>query len=220
MSISEKYKDVVENIKSHYSEFVRANEKVKIYDEDEKEIGEVSNIELKLKKEKINKDTKYFYAENLKAYILYKDVEKIDKMSKYETERVPFNKEVTIKENTKLNIDEKTYYKFNKPISFNPIMIDDNYYFIYDDKLVYINKSDIKEEKDIDKYKYTNEIAVINYHYVVNEEETKECRQNICERDYQYDEQMKYIKDNNFYTATMEDLDSWRWKSQRNSCLY
>lgn len=205
----QKYKDVVENIKSHYSEFVRANEKVKIYDEDEKEIGEVSNIELKLKKEKINKDTKYFYAENLKAYILYKDVEKIDKMSKYETERVPFNKEVTIKENTKLNIDEKTYYKFNKPISFNPIMIDDNYYFIYDDKLVYINKSDIKEEKDIDKYKYTNEIAVINYHYVVNEEETKECRQNICERDYQYDEQMKYIKDNNFYTATMEDLDLW-----------
>ncbi|MBR3229472.1 MAG: polysaccharide deacetylase family protein [Bacilli bacterium] len=204
-----KEKELVEKIKSHYSEFAKSKENVKIYDENEKEIGEISNIELKLKKEKINKDTKYFYIENLKAYISYKDVEKIDKITKYETNRIPFNKEVTTKENTKLNIDEKTYYKFNKEITFSPIQIDDKYYFIYDDKLVYINKEDIKEEKDIQKYNSTSAIAVINYHYVVNEEETKECRQSICERDYQYDEQMKYIKENNFYTATMEDLDLW-----------
>lgn len=202
-------KEITEKIKSHYNEYVKAKENSKIYDKNEKEIGEISNVELKLKKEKINKNTKYFYAENIKAYISYKDVDKIEKISKYETERVPFNKEVTTKENIKINIDEKSYYKLKKEITFSPIQIDDKYYFIYDDKLVYINKEDIKEEKDIDKYKSTSAIAVINYHYVVNEEETKECRQSICERDYQYDEQMKYIKDTGFYTATMEDLDLW-----------
>lgn len=202
-------KEITEKIKSHYNEYVKAKENSKIYDKNEKEIGEISNVELKLKKEKINKNTKYFYAENIKAYISYKDVDKIEKISKYETERVPFNKEVTTKENIKINIDEKSYYKLKKEITFSPIQIDDKYYFIFDDKLVYINKEDIKEEKDIDKYKSTSAIAVINYHYVVNEEETKECRQNICERDYQYDEQMKYIKDTGFYTATMEDLDLW-----------
>lgn len=205
----QKKKDIAADIRSHYNEFVKAKENVKIYDKKGKEIGEVSNVELKLKNEEITKDTKYFYAENIDSYISYKDVEKIDKIDEYKTQRVPFNKEVTTKENTKLNIDEKTYYKFSKEITFNPIIIDDKYYFIFAGKLVYINKEDIKEEKDIQKYTGTNAIAVINYHYVVNEEETKECRQSICERDYQYDEQMKYIKENNFYTATMEDLDLW-----------
>lgn len=204
-----KEKEITEKIKSRYNEYVKAKENSKIYDKNEKEIGEISNVELKLKKEKIDKNTKYFYAENLKAYISYKDVDKIEKLTKYETKRIPFNKEVITKENIKINIDEKSYYKLKKEITFNPIQIDDKYYFIFDDKLVYINKEDIKEEKNIDKYKSTNQIAVINYHYVVNEEETKECRQNICLRDYQYDEQMKYIKENNFYTATMEDLDLW-----------
>lgn len=200
---------IVEKIKTHFNEYVKSKENVKIFDKNEKEKGEISNIELKLKKEKITKNTKYFYAENIDAYVSYKDVEKIEKINKYETKRVPFNKEVKLKENTKINIDEKTYYKFNKEITFNPIQIDEKYYFIFDDKLVYINKEDIKEEKDINKFSGTDAIAVINYHYVINEEESKECKQNICLRDYQYDEQMKYLKDNNFYTATMEDLDLW-----------
>lgn len=208
-STKETKTDSLETIKSKYNEFVKTKENVKIYDKKGKEIGEVSNVELKLKQEEITKDTKYFYAENIDGYVSYKDVDKIEKIEEYKTERVPFNKEVTLKENAKLNIDEKSYYKFNKEITFNPIIIDDKYHFVYAGKLVYINKEDIKEEKDIAKYTGTDAIAVINYHYVVNEEETKECRQNICERDYQYDEQMKYLKDSGFYTATMEDLDLW-----------
>ncbi len=88
-------------------------------------------------------------------------------------------------------------------------MIDDKYYFIFDDKKVYVNKDNIKEKKEIDKYKSTNAIAVINYHYVIDEEQAKECRQNICLRDYKYDEQMKYLKENNYYTATLEELELW-----------
>ena len=201
--------ETVDDIKSKFNEFVKSKENVKIYDKKGKEIGTLSNVELKLKKEEITKKTKYFYAENIDSYISYNDVEKIDKINEYKTERVPFNKEVTTKENVKINIDEKSYYIFNKEIKFNPIIIDDKYYFVFDNKLVFINKEDIKEENDIDKYKYISEVPVINYHYVVNEEEAKECRQNICLRDYQYDEQMKYLKDNNFYTATLEDLDLW-----------
>lgn len=207
---SSKIKEVnVDDIKSKFNEFVKVGENVKIYDKNEKEIGTLSNVELKLKNEEITKDTKYFYAEGIDSYISYKDVQKTDKINEYKTGRLPFNKEVTLKENAKINIDDKSYYVFKKEIKFNPIIIDEKYYFIFDNKLVYVNKDDIKEEKDIEKYKYTSSIPVINYHYVVNEEETKECRQNICLRDYQYDEQMKYLKDNNFYTATMEDLDLW-----------
>ena len=203
-----KESNIVENVDNYFSEFVKTKGKVKLYDKKGKAIGELSNVELKLNKEKSN-NSKYFYVEGIDAYVYYKDVSKIDEFPKYETSRVPFNKEVILKEGSKINIDDKSYYLFNKEISFNPIQMDENYYFVFDDKLVFVNKDDIKEEKDIDKYKGTNSIAVINYHYVVNEEETKECRQNICLRDYQYDEQMKYLKDEGFYTATMEDLDLW-----------
>ena len=204
-----KEKDIINIVKAAYNPYVVTKEKVKIYDDKENVIGELTNAELKLKKEKITKKTKYFYVENLDAYISYKDIQKIEKIDEYETKIVPFNKEVTTKEDATIYVNEKSYYKLKKEITFNPIMIDDKYYFVFNGKKVYINKEDIKEEKDIDKYNSTKAIAVINYHYVINEEESKECRQNICLRDYQYEEQMKYLKENDYYTATLEELENW-----------
>ena len=204
-----KEKDIINIVKAAYNPYVVTKEKVKIYDDKKNVIGELTNAELKLKKEKITKKTKYFYVENLDAYISYKDIQKIEKIDEYETKIVPFNKEVTTKEDATIYVNEKSYYKLKKEITFNPIMIDDKYYFVFNGKKVYINKEDIKEEKDIDKYNSTKAIAVINYHYVINEEESKECRQNICLRDYQYEEQMKYLKENDYYTATLEELENW-----------
>ena len=202
-------KELIKKIFSHYNQYVKTESKAKIYDKNEKVIGMLSNITLNLEKQKIDKNTKYFYAKNIDAYISYKDVKKDKKEEEAKYNYVPYNLEVTLKPNSNIYISENSYYNFNKEITFNPIMIDDKYHFIFDEKKVYINKEDIKEEKKIDKFKSTEAIAVINYHYIINEEEAKECRQNICLRDYQYDEQMKYLKENDYYTATMEDLELW-----------
>ncbi len=202
-------KELIKEISSHYNQYVKTESKAKIYDKNEKVIGMLSNITLNLEKQKIDKNTKYFYAKNIDAYISYKDVKKDKKEEEAKYNYVPYNLEVTLKPNSNIYISENSYYNFNKEITFNPIMIDDKYHFIFDEKKVYINKEDIKEEKKIDKFKSTEAIAVINYHYIINEEEAKECRQNICLRDYQYDEQMKYLKENDYYTATMEDLELW-----------
>lgn len=202
-------KKLIKEIKESYSKYAKAKPDSKIYDKNKKNIGIISNVPLLLKEEKITKDTKYFYAENLEAYISYKDIEKDEKKEDAVSHYEPFNLEVTTKENSKIYIDEKSYYQFTKEITFNPLLIDGKYYFIFDGNLVYINEEDIKEKKEINKYKYTEAIPVINYHYVINEEESKECRQNICVRDYQYDEQMKYLKENGYYTATLEELENW-----------
>ena len=205
-------KELVAEIKNSFNEFVKVKGKAKVYDKKEKEIGEVSNIELKLKEEDIDENTKYFYAENIEAYISYKDVEKIDKIEEYQTNRIPFNQEIKTKKDSKININEDTYYKLNKEVTFEPIKIDGGkYFFLYDNHLAYINEEDIEEKADIDKYKYTDAISVINYHYVINLEagEKKDCQQSICMTDTKYDEEMKYLKDNGYYTATMEDLDLW-----------
>lgn len=203
-------KELVSEIKSHYNEFVKTKEKVKVYDKKQKEIGEVSNVELKLKEEKIDENTKYFYAENIEAYISYKDVEKIDNIAEYQTKRVPFNMEIKTKKDIKINLNENSYYKLNREVTFEPIIIDNGkYYFIYDKHLAYINEEDIQEKTDIQKYNYTSAISVINYHYVIKDDEQKDCQQSICFTEEKYDEEMKYLKDNDYYTATMEDLDMW-----------
>ena len=204
-------KDITSEIKKHYSNYVQTKENVKIYDKKENVIGEVSSVILKLKNQKITNKTKYFYAENIDAYISYKDVRKTDKTpDNTKKEYIPFNMEINVEKNAKIYENEKSYYKFNKEIKMNPIKIDQgNYYFLLNESLVYINEKDIKEKKDINKFESADEVAVINYHYVINEEEQKECKQSICLLESQYDEQMKYLKDNNYYTATMEDLELW-----------
>lgn len=49
----------------------------------------------------------------------------------------------------------------------------------------------------------------MNYHYIVNKDagELKECVQSICITDTQYEEELKYLKDNGYYTATMKDTE-------------
>ena len=209
-----KIKDLSKDIKSHYSEQVKTGTNVKVYDDKENVIGEVSNVFLKLKKQKITSKTKYFYAENIEGYVYYKDVEKVDDLviNKLPEQYVPFNVDVTLNKNASINVDDKSYYKFDKEITFNPVKIDDGkYYFTFDNSLVYVNESDIKDKKDINKYDSTSAIAVVNYHYVINVDagEKKDCQQSICLTDSQYDEQMKYLKDNGYYTASMEDLELW-----------
>ena len=210
--IKTKEKDITKQIKSHYSQYVKTKENISIYNKKEKEIGKVSNVILKLKEEKINNKTKYFYAENIEAYVYYKDVEKSEPLEEYKTNYIPFNEEIIINPKAKITLDENTYYQLDKEITMRPVKKDeDKYFFIYDSHMAYITENDIKEKKEIEEYKYTDAIAVVNYHYVINIEagEKKDCQQSICLTDTQYDEQMKYLKDNGYYTATMEDLDLW-----------
>ena len=42
-----------------------------------------------------------------------------------------------------------------------------------------------------------------------NPEEIKECRQAICILDTQYEEQLKYLKDNDYYTISMKEFELW-----------
>lgn len=200
-------------IESHYNKYVKIDHDANLYDDKENVIGSVKNIELELTDIKIDENTKYFYSDTIGAYIKYEDAVKIDaltKEDKYWSAYIPFNKEVTLLQGKKIYLNENSFYQFNdKEIKFNPIIIDgDKYYFEYLDHLVYVNKNDIEKEIETS---YTSEIAssiaVLNYHYIVNKDagELKECVQSICITDTQYEEELKYLKDNEYYTATMKD---------------
>lgn len=210
-----KRQEKISLIKSHYNKYVKIDHEVNLYDDKENVIGSVKNIELELKDIEIDENTKYFYSDTIDAYVKYEDVVKIDSLTKednYWKNYIPFNKEVILIKGKKLYIDDNSFYQFNlREIKFNPIIIDgENYYFEYLGHLVYVNKSDIEKEIETSySAEIASSIAVLNYHYIVNKDsgELKECVQSICITDTQYEEELKYLKDNGYYTATMKDTE-------------
>lgn len=210
-----KRQEKISLIKSHYNKYVKIDHEVNLYDDKENVIGSVKNIELELKDIEIDENTKYFYSDTIDAYVKYEDVVKIDSLTKednYWKNYIPFNKEVILIKGKKLYINDNSFYQFNlKEIKFNPIIIDgEKYYFEYLGHLVYVNKSDIEKEIETSySAEIASSIAVLNYHYIVNKDagELKECVQSICITDTQYEEELKYLKDNGYYTATMKDTE-------------
>lgn len=210
-----KRQEKISLIKSHYNKYVKIDHEVNLYDDKENVIGSVKNIELELKDIEIDENTKYFYSDTIDAYVKYEDVVKIDSLTKednYWKNYIPFNKEVILIKGKKLYIDDNSFYQFNlREIKFNPIIIDgEKYYFEYLGHLVYVNKSDIEKEIETSySAEIASSIAVLNYHYIVNKDagELKECVQSICITDTQYEEELKYLKDNGYYTATMKDTE-------------
>lgn len=210
-----KRQEKISLIKSHYNKYVKIDHEVNLYDDKENVIGSVKNIELELKNIEIDENTKYFYSDTIDAYVKYEDVVKIDSLTKednYWKNYIPFNKEVILIKGKKLYINDNSFYQFNlKEIKFNPIIIDgEKYYFEYLGHLVYVNKSDIEKEIETSySAEIASSIAVLNYHYIVNKDagELKECVQSICITDTQYEEELKYLKDNGYYTATMKDTE-------------
>ena len=103
-----------------------------------------------------------------------------------------------IKENT--NLDEIIENKRD----FDYIL---NRYTTKDD----INK--ILNNKNINTYtgEKATQIAVLNYHFFYDKK-TETCYEDICIDTTKFEEQLKYLKDNNYKTLTIEEYRSWLYK--------
>ena len=207
---------IIENIKSHYGERVETLRKTSLYYQESGEyqkVGEVaSNVLLELDKIDINPDTKYFKLKNNHYYLEYQDVirtdKEISKNLRYQN-YVLFNENVITKNNFTLYQDGKEKYVFYKSFEF-PIIIKDykNSYFVeYDSELFSIKKEDIKEiiKKTNTTKKNQNEITTLAYHQVGDDGEICEDAY-VCITKENFDKEMKYLKDNNYFTLTMEEL--------------
>ena len=206
----------IQKIQDSYHNYVLTTKETNLYNENNETLGMVSeNMYLELEELEDNHSSEYFQIKDSNLYIKYTDIIKTEKKNKDETRYknyIPFNKSVITNKETKLYIDENTYYIINENINL-PIIIDDTdkYYVVYNDSLVYVNKT---EAEIIDSQNTTLEtaqkISILNYHFVINVEsgENKLCEpSSICHTDTQFDSHMKYIADNNFYSITMKELE-------------
>lgn len=203
----------------YYSEIVKVKYDTKLYVNTDGEYIEEGIVYkgtlLKLEKQDEFK-SKYFKISSLDDdyYIEYNSVEKSDDFYTLDDRYkhyIPFNKNVVTNEETTFYYNDKALFKIDK--SYNlPIIIsdDDKYYIEYENMLMYVVKDDVKEVIDNTNTNDINTkgIAVLNYHFVYSPDK-ETCDQVICHPEKQFREHLSYIKDNNFFTPTMKELEMY-----------
>lgn len=216
--ISEKLpvKPIEEIIKEHYSKNVKTNKASVIYNEKLENVGKINkNVHLELLETEINKDTLYFqFQYNNKTYnIKYGNVDVYKNTIKKETRHknyVPFDESIVTKKSYELFKDKKSVYKFNNgPIEL-PIYIKEKgaYGVVIDDILYFIKSSDVEDVKYSKnaKVKKEDRIPTFAYHFIYDPKVEK-CDEIICHTIDQVEEQLDYLKKNNYFTLTMDEFE-------------
>ena len=181
-------------IVSHYSNYVKTNKVIDLYNEKEKKIGKIgNNIELSLNEEDISYDTKYFITtvKEKEYYIKYQDVDKIEKLSEYNNrykKYIQFNENVITKDNTSFYEENgDLIYQFNESYDL-PIIIKekDRYGVEFENRLLYVKSEDVKELKENKNTDESNAkgIPILNYHFVFKNGTTG-CNEEICHSEAQ-----------------------------------
>lgn len=218
-----KEENLKNDILSHYNEYVSIEDESYIYvlkDGKYIEFGKLNKgQEISLKNVNITHKDEYLEISSFEEpyYIHYKKVNKIDKLSESQTRHkkyIPFNSNIVTKDITNFyDEDHNLVYQFNKSFDF-PIIVnkEDLYGVEYNDKLLYIDKEDVKEiveNKNTDK-KNTSGIAILNYHFFEDsDQEGDSCNQVICLSTKNLKKHLEYIKSNDIFTPTMKELEMY-----------
>ena len=213
--------DNSKEIEKHYNEFVKTNKEAILYNDKNEEVGKIGKgVELTLNNIDINKDTKYFSIKDIDGYyIKYTDVDIINKLTDVDQrykEYIPFNQNVITSDITNF-YDESgnLIYSLKKEYSLPIIIKDtDRYGVEFNNRLLYINKDNVKELIDNHNTDKNNSsgVAVLNYHAFYDENDAnarKECSSSICHSKKQFKSQLELIKKMNMLTLKMKEVEMY-----------
>ena len=205
-------KEMIKEIKTYYNDYVITSRNTKIYNKNNKKIGIIKkNFILKLEKKSINtfKD-QYFKIENKDFYVYYKDLKKTEKKENVKNNHyIVFNQNLESNEIISFYKNDKEVLKvkdkFNLPIEY----MDDKYYYVnYLNEILGIRKDDklklVNKENTTDKE--SEYISIINYDNIYKDEN---CNNDTCINFDKVKEQLNYLKENNFYTITLDEYRNW-----------
>lgn len=205
------YEQLVEN----YNKYVKTTKEISLYNNKFEKIGTISDgIEIELEEITLDKTTKFYQTKinDEIYYIDYHNLEKIDNIKKNLRYKnyIKFNENIITNDKTTFYTDDKKeMYTINKSFEL-PIIIkeEDMYGVEFDNKLLFIKKEDINETKENNNTEDNNSkgIPVLNYHYIYDEND-KSCVSEICHSIKQIEQHFTYLKDNNFFTPTMKELE-------------
>lgn len=204
-------------IKESYNKFVSTNKDTKLYDSNLKEVGNISkNIYLELDS---FKNEEYFKLLGLDYYIYYLDVDKKEEIKSNDRYKdyILWNENVITKDITKFYDESDNFvFQINKSFDF-PIIIKekDKYGIEYNNNLYYVK--DIKEVKPNNNtdIKTRDDIRTFTYHTVYDPKTQKCASIEICHPISQFEEQMKYLHDNDYLTLTLDEVEMFLDKKIR-----
>lgn len=179
-----------------------------------------------IKEEKETKNGDYTDSIAILNLINY-DEEQLSLLSNYkmidnETYKMWQNNEIELLNDTILLVSEKEDELFNKyNLVVNKIELEIkkndevstkgnlNSYEV-DNISIDVLKQMLNKEKII-KYVYSNAVSipVLNYHFFYDKNGGKVCNETICLDTAKFEEHLKYLKDNNFKTLTMQEFVDW-----------
>lgn len=214
--IEENNNKIIENIKNSYSKYVITTKETKLYNKNNKVIGKINKgIKIELNKKEVTsiKDDKY-ELKNIKGhYISYKDIKKIDKLDDIDTyykNYIVFNE--NIKSNNKITFYDENYNllyeikgNYNLPIY---IKEKDFYGVEFNNQLLYVKKDEIEVIKNNNtNLENAKDVPILLYHFFHTHNRYESLTTVISLRIDKFEEQLKYLKENNYMTLKMKDLE-------------
>lgn len=178
--------------KKYYSEYVLVTKNTDLYNSKNKSIGKIyKNSYLEL--DKYN-SKKYFKIKDSDYYVYYDSVKKANKKDTNIKEYyVSMNENITLKDNSKLYINEKQNIKLNKGDTYEVLRKDDNYYYIkLLNNLYEVKKDDVKTVTP-------NKSIMKDYMSILYFENNSDNVESI----------FKYLKENGNFGISLEDFTLW-----------
>lgn len=155
----------------------------------------------------------YFKIKDTNYYIDYLNIkeESMEEEKNTYLNYISFDKNVKVN-NPRFYLDGKVAFSLIGEYDFPILVMEDDYYgVLVHNKLYYLKKDEVEVyNNNTYNLKYTNKIAVLTYHYTYDSnsvEDRKGCPSIICLSDIQFSKHMEFIKNEGFYTATLNDLE-------------
>ena len=199
-------------VEEHFNKYSITNKEASIYKLENNKLVEYGKVgeNIKLVLDEISKD--YYKISNLDLYIKYSDVDKVDEFSYSDryTKYIPFNVNIKTKDITSFyDENDNLVYTINSSYDFPIIISDtDKYGIEFNNQLLYVHKDDVDSHYDNHNTDLSNKknIRVITYHHFYDPD-TESCNQGICLSVYKLEDQFKYLRENDYLTLTLPELE-------------
>lgn len=208
ININKKETIKIENL----GKFVLTKDKVPLFEKNNSKYIQVGTIEKNNYLELDEDNKEHLKIKNSNLYISFKDLvttSKLEHNLRYK-DYITWNESIVTKAEFKLyDEDDNLIYTIKKKKTFPIIIKEENKYGIeFNDNLYFIKEYEKIIESNNSNSETRSDIRTLTYHTIYDKEKGEVCTNyQICLNKEQFEKQLKYIKDNNYLTLTMEELE-------------
>lgn len=210
----EKEKALIKDINNHYNSYVKLQNNSFIYEKKNGEYKKVGKIlqEETIALEEIKIETTgqdYFKIKDEEYYVYYQDTKKGEALKTEPYPYLLFNQNVVTTKKTTFYQNNKEHMILEKGVDLPLLYSDQDFYYVsYLNHSYGIRKTDSElKEHENTKIVESSYVSVIHYGKIYKEGET--CTEDTCISEKQVANHFNLLKNNGFYTITLEELKRW-----------